>query len=285
MRRERPTLLMVTKGHPYDYSAFMELFDSDRSVATTCVEQPAAQVILRPENVGDYDAVLFYDMQGIAIPGPGVTEPLGAFLDPPASYVRSIEALIERGTGIVLLNHGTLQWPGWPLWREISGSSFMVAAGTLWGEPAPASGFRGGMAEAERNPSMRLEPVEPGHPVLDGLEDGFEICDEAYLRGARLGPNVLPLLRSDYDFVDSNFAAPATVPPAERARWSHPPGSDVVAWANAARNSPVVATDLGDGPDAYANPGFRRFVHNAIHWVASEEARAWARARSASRPS
>lgn len=277
MRDERVRLLLVTKGHPYDYSAFMNVFDSDSSVATTCVEQPAAQVLLQPENVVAYDAVLFYDMQGIAIPGPGVSEPLGAFLDPPERYVRSIEALIESGTGIVMLNHGTLQWPGWPLWREISGTSFMLAAGELWGEPAPASGFRGGMMESERNATLRLEPVGAGHPVLEGLEAGFEIRDEVYLKGARLGPKVLPLLRSEYDFVDANFALPATAPPAEREGWSHPPGSDVVAWANVAANSPVVATDLGDGPDAYANPGFRRFLHNAIHWVASEEARGWAR--------
>lgn len=277
MADDRVRLLLVTKGHPFDYSAFMNVFDSDPSVATTCVEQPAAQVILQPENADVYDAVLFYDMQGIAIPGPGVREPLGAFLDPPESYVRSVEALIEHGTGIVLLNHATLQWPGWPLWREISGSSFMLAGGELWGQPAPASGFRGGMMEPERNVSMRVEPVGSDHPVLAGLEDGFEVRDEVYLKGARMGGKVLPLLRADYDFSDTNFALPATAPPEERAGWSHPPGSDIVAWANAAGNSPVVATDLGDGPDAYGNPGFRRLLHNAIHWVASQEAREWAR--------
>jgi type 1 glutamine amidotransferase len=279
MSDDRVQLLLVTKGHPYDRGAFMNLFDSDPSVATTCVEQPAAQVILRTENLGAYDAVLFYDMQGIAIPGPGVTEPLGAFLDPPPSYVRSIEALLERGTGIVMLNHATLQWPAWPLWREVSGSSFMVAAGELAGKPAPASGFRGGMMEPDRNVAMRVEPASSGHPVLRGLEQGFEIRDEVYLKSDRMGARVLPLLRADYDFIDANFALPATAPAEERASWSHPPGTDVIAWANAVGSSPVVATDLGDGPDAYANPGFRRLVHNAIHWVASPEAREWARAR------
>ncbi len=277
---ESARLLVVTKGHPFDRRAFTALFDADESLATTWAEHPAAQEALGPEALDGFDAVLFYDMQGIAIPGPGVTEPLGAFLDPPAAYVHNVEALIERGTGVVMLNHATVQWPGWPLWREISGSSFMVAGGMLWGERAPASGFRGGMGEPERNPRMRLAALAPGHPVLAGLEEGFEIRDEAYLKGARLGPNALPLLRSDYAFVETNFAPPATAPAEERARWSHPPGSDVVAWANAARKSPVVATDLGDGPDAYANPGFRRLLHNAVHWVASEEARAWARERT-----
>ena len=33
---------------------------------------------------------------------------------------------------------------------------------------------------------------------------------------------------------------------------------------------------IGDGPNCYANAGFRNLLHNALHWVASEDARAWA---------
>jgi hypothetical protein len=43
-----------------------------------------------------------------------------------------------------------------------------------------------------------------------------------------------------------------------------------------AGSSPVVVTDLGDGPSAYANQGFRRLLHNALEWVSSEPARRWA---------
>ena len=63
-------VLIVSKGHAYDHNAFLAMFEEDSEVTTTLVEQPAAQVVLRPENVGEYDAVLFYDMSGI--PGIGL---------------------------------------------------------------------------------------------------------------------------------------------------------------------------------------------------------------------
>ena len=40
---------------------------------------------------------------------------------------------------------------------------------------------------------------------------------------------------------------------------------------------PILASEAGDSPAAYANPAFRRLLANGIAWVASEEARAWAR--------
>ena len=74
--------------------------------------------------------------------------------------------------------------------------------------------------------------------------------------------------------VKENFNAPVASAE-ERAKWDHPEGSDLIVWANKAGNSPVVAMDAGDGPEAYANPQFRRLLNNAIHWVASDNARAW----------
>ena len=41
----------------------------------------------------------------------------------------------------------------------------------------------------------------------------------------------------------------------------------------------VGVVGCGDGPPAYANPAFRKFVENALHWVASPEAKAWAKGR------
>ena len=38
---------------------------------------------------------------------------------------------------------------------------------------------------------------------------------------------------------------------------------------NAARNSPVVASDIGDSPEAFGNEGFRRLLKNSLQWVAS----------------
>ena len=267
-------VLIVSKGHPYDHDAFLAMFDKDSDIETTLVEQPAAQVILRPENVSRYDAVLFYDMSGI--PDIGLRHDDATDKGQPTEdYRRSIQALIESGTGLVLLNHGTVSWPNWPVWREIHGSSFLLSAGEVFGDQVPGSGYRGGHGP-HPNPTFKLFPVDLDHPVVAGLAEGFEITDEIYIKSPNFESRVVPLMRSNYDYVSSNFTAPPLAPSEERDNWHHPPGSDLVVWANAARNSPVVASDLGDSPEAFSNPGFRRLLRNSLHWVASDEARSWA---------
>ncbi len=271
------SVLIVSKGHAYNHDAFLAMFEEDPDVTTTLVEQPAAQVVLRPENVGDYDAVLFYDMSGI--PGIGLLHDGANDTGiPPDDYRRSIEALVEAGTGMVLLNHGTVGWPNWPLWRQIHGSSFMLTEGELNGETVPGSGYRGGHGP-HPNPTFTLTPVDPDHPVVAGLEDGFTVTDEIYIKSPSFEANVLPLMRSDYAYVAENFTPPPLAPPEEQARWDHPPGSNLVVWANAVGNSPVVASDIGDSPEAFGNPGFRRLLKNALMWVASQEGRDWAAGR------
>jgi hypothetical protein len=258
------SVLIVAKGHDYDQTAFNAMFRAMRNVRTTLVEQPAAQIILQPEHVGTYDCVLFYDMTGLTG-------------QPPDAYRDAVEALTDRGVGIVMLNHATVSWPDWPLWREISGTSFMVRRGEFDGEEVPGSGYRGGHGPLP-NAEFRLRAVGE-HPVLAGLEQGFAITDELYLKTPGFEHRVLPLMRAEYAFVRANFSPPPLADGAEQASWDHPPGSDLVVWANAARNSPVVASDLGDGPAAFANPGFRRLLENALKWVSSAQARAWAATR------
>jgi uncharacterized protein len=270
---QRVAVLVVSKGHAYDHNEFLAMFEDMEHIDATLVEQPAAQVLLRPEHVGAYGCVLFYDMSGI--PGIGARHDLAdAEGQPTPDYRTSMERLLERGTGIVLLNHATVSWPRWPLWREITGSSFMLQRGVLDGMEVPGSGYRGGHGPYP-NPTFRLQPAEQ-HPVLEGLEQGFEITDEIYLKTRGFESRVQPLLRADYPFVAGNFTPPPLAPEAERSHWQHPPGSDLLVWANAARSSPVVVCELGDGPAAYRNPSFRRLLQNALRWTATAEARAWA---------
>ena len=270
----RVNVLIVSKGHDFNHDAFLDMFTDMDGVQATLVQQPAAQVLLRPENIAHYDAVLFYDMSGI--PGIGLLHDGANDTGiPPDGYRASIEALVERGTGLVLLNHATVSWPLWPLWRQISGTSFMLQTGELDGVKVPGSGYRGGHGPFP-NPSLRLVP-QCEHPVLDGLQEGFEITDEIYLKTAGFESRVTPLLRGVFDFIAENFTPPPLASPAEQESWKHPPGSNLIVWANRVGASPVVASDVGDGPAAFENPDFRRLLGNALRWVASDKARTWAR--------
>ena len=267
------SVLMVKGGHQDGnvafYDAFLAMFAGDETLDVRMVEKQEAQGILASENVGVYDAVLFYDASGFA----GVVGRNDSPL-PTSDYERSIKSLLERGTGIVMFNHATSSWPEWPLWREIHGSSVMAFEGELYGEKVPVSGYCGWR---DPNPTINLIPVDREHPVVAGLPDRFPVTDEIYLKTPRLGPKVKPLVRSDHGFVAENFKPFPSLP--KGAPWNHPPGSDVMVWANAAGNSPVVASDLGDGPSAFDNPHFARLVCNMLRWAGSEEARAWARAQ------
>ncbi len=270
-------VLIVSKGHAYAHDSFLAMFEGMEGITTTLVEQPAAQVILAPEHVEPYDVVFFYDMSGI--PGVGLThDGTNDTGIPPEPYVRAVEGLLASGKGLLLVNHATVSWPLWPLWREIHGSSFMLSGGELDGKAVPGSGYRGGHGPLE-SATIHLTP-QGAHPVLEGLEDGFDITDELYLKTSAYEENVLPLLRGEYDFVQENFTPPPLAPPDEQASWTHPPGSNLVVWANACYKAPVVVSDVGDSPLAYDDPAYRRLIENAIRWLASEEARAWARSRT-----
>ena len=172
------SVLVVSRGHFFDRNAFFAMFDDMADVFATHVEQPAAAVMLRPENIEPYDTVLFYDMSGI-----GGLNPVDGSDEngvPGKDYQNSIESLLTNGKGIVLLNHATVSWPNWPLWRTITGSSYLLAEGEVNGVTEPGSGYRGGHGP-HPNPTFKLQPVTV-HPVLEGLEDGFELTDELYLK-------------------------------------------------------------------------------------------------------
>lgn len=266
-------VLVVSKGHDYDHDSFIAMFAALDGVEMTLVEQPAATAVIA-NSADDYDAVFFYDMCGI----PGMDLPhdrSGGSGAPSADYASAIELLLQKGTGLVLVNHATVSWANWPLWRQISGSSFMLSAGELQGQQVPGSGYRGGHGP---HPNATIKLVPQGtHPVLEGLSNGFDITDELYLKTDLYGPNVLPLLRGDYEFTADNFTAPPLASAEEQASWNHPPGSDLIVWANAAGNSPIVVSDVGDGPVAFDNPDYRTLIRNALYWVASDDAKSWAK--------
>lgn len=266
-------VLIVSKGHPFNHDSFLAMFAALEGINATLVEHPAAQAALAPGHVDRYDVVFFYDMSGI--PGIGAThDDSTADGQPSAAYRRIIEALIASGKGLMLVNHATVGWPAWPLWRAISGSSFMLTAGELQGAEVPGSGYRGAHGPLP-NATIQLKP-QCAHPVLEGLAGGFEITDELYLKTAGFEADVVPLLRGDYDFVAGNFSPPPLAPAAEQAAWDHPPGSDLLVWANACGASPIIVSEVGDGPLAYDNPAYRKLIGNALRWLASAAAREWA---------
>lgn len=261
-------ILVSVKGHPYPRDAFFEVFEAMEGVAYTAVEQPASQVFFTPAQAEPYDAFVLYDMPGIDFS----TRP-PELVPPSEAFKSEFLALLERGHGFVFLHHAIAAWPAWPEYAEIVGGRFLYRPGSVRGRQRPDSGYRHAVSYNAR--------VLNAHAVTEGVEPVFPITDELYLCEV-FEDAVIPLLASDYRFDRDHFysalqAVTGTL--YSNDGWEHPPGSPLVGWVKHYRNSPIVYLQMGDDLDVYANPHFRQLLSNAVHWVASDEAKRWARSR------
>lgn len=256
---ETLNVLVAAKGHPYLRDPFMAMFDTLPGIASTLVEQPAASLLMNPDGMRPFDALVLYDMPGIQF---GV-EGGARFVPPTESFKAGFQALLTEGRiGIVALHHAIAGWPAWPDYADALGGAFLYKPGTLRGEARLDSGYRHDVTYDVLN-------VAPDHPVLAGIPERFALTDELYL-GEVFEDDVTPLLRSSHQFVRENFYSAHQ---AIQGRmfvndgWDHPPGSNLIGWTKRAGNCPLVYLQPGDGPAAYENAHVRRLIENAIRFV------------------
>lgn len=262
-------LLVSVRGHPFDRNAFAALFDDMAGISATFVDQPAAALLMNPAAMARFDALLLYDMPGIDFAAE--TDRPG-HLDPGTAFRDGFAALLDEGKGIVALHHALAGWPAWPDYAEALGGRFLYRADVVRGRDTLDSGYR-------HEVSHEAEVVAPDHPVMASLPARFAMKDELYLAEI-FADDVTPLLRADHAFTAANFHSTAAAMAGrmfDNEGWSHPDGSDLIGWVKRAGNSPLVYLQPGDDHVTYDNPHYRRLVENAIRWVASPEARAWAR--------
>lgn len=258
--------LVVTGGHPFEADPFFAVFDSFADVAWTGRTEPEP----------GHDAVVFYDMPGIRFTR---GDPPLELIPPTDDQRRTVAELLAAGTGLVFLHHAVASWPAWEEYAHIVGGRFHYAPATLDGVDYPDSGYRFDVTHT-------VDVLDPAHPVCAGLGDSFTLTDELYCFPV-LVDEVVPLMRTTFDIADAGafYSADSAI----RGRrndndgWTHPPGSDLVGWVKSAGRSPVVYLQFGDGPGTYDDPSFRMVLQNAIRWVASPSARAWALRRSEAR--
>lgn len=260
-------ILAVTGGHRVDLPAFngmLEAICAERDWEFECAEHPAAQRRLAPEHRGEFDALLCHDLPGLRLQRGTPPTPVG----PDARTATDLVGLLEAGIGLVFLHHALAGWPAWPGWAEVLGGRYHYAPARLRGADWPDSGFQYARYTAR--------VVDPGHPVCAGLSD-FTLEDELYCCPV-FEDDVVPLVRADpipAAFRETYAEVLGTAP----TGWQHPAASDLIAWAKTAGRSPVVYVQPGDGPATFAAEPFRHLLGNALDWVASAPAQAWARTR------
>lgn len=265
-------VLVITKGHAFDpRERFFAMFDSMGSDITwTHVEHPAADQLMTPKYGSAYDAFVFYDLGG---PGGPATTPDGKKVDgflasnnrvypnPSPELKEGFKNLLRQGKGMVFLHHASAAWAHtWPEYSEVVGGACDWYANTrIRGIDMPNHLFAGMTPQ-------RITYVDKTHPITKGLGDSYDVVDEAYAC-AWFEDSVHPIALTDFK-------------PADPVRylgnnWKY---SNLSAWVKASENSPVFFTQVGHGEAAWTNPRYRDLVRNAIKWVASPEALAWAKA-------
>lgn len=264
-------LLSVARGHPYERDAFASLFTGLEEFDTCHVEQPLAQQVLSVKTAQEFDALVCYDMPGIDFTA---TEDPPRLVSPEPEFIANFIGMLEEGIGIVFMHHAIAAWPAWPQFAEIIGGRFHYRTANLRTQEWPDSGYR--------HQVTHTVSTVGDHPVTDGLPASFDITDELYLCPV-FEKDVIPLLRSNYDFAQENFYSAAAAIKGEmnsNAGWEHPAGSNLVGWVKKWGNSPIVYLQGGDDSVAMQNPHFTQLVHNAVRWVSSDAARAWASGES-----
>ena len=251
---------VVTKGHPFDAPAFFDVFDSMDGIEWTHLEHPDALGLVEPHRAAEFDVFVMYDMPGITFTR---DDPPAEFPEPPPGYPEAFQRLLDAGKGMIFLHHAIAGWPAWEGYADIVGGRFHYQPATLDGVDYPDSGYR-------HDVTHTVEILDPSHPICEGIDASFTLTDEVYLFPA-LEDRVRPLMRSSYEFVDTNFySADLAIRGTrnDRTGWHHPVGSSLVAWTKQVGASPIAYIQFGDGPATYIDPNYRRIVANAIHWAA-----------------
>jgi type 1 glutamine amidotransferase len=263
------SVLLITKGHPFDKGPFFEMFDS-LGVNYTHVEQPAARVFFNPAMAKDYDVLVMYDMPGIQFK-PGGPE----FESPDEDFRSGMMALLKSGKGMVFLHHAIAGWPAWDEYAEIVGGRFLYLPSNLRNEPCQDSGYR---HDVPHTIEVVLE-----HPMTEGLPSKFDMTDELYL-GEVFTDDIIPVLRSEHKFVQESFYSAAKVVREgkmfDNENWEHREGCNIVGWIKNYSNSPIAYLQGGDNSTAYTDENYRLLLSNAILWAASNEALGWAASRN-----
>lgn len=266
-RRASMKVLSMTGGHRVDHEAFFAMMISvaDELNAGWCHSvQPPAQRWLAAGS--GFDAVVLHDLPGLALARGTAPTPIK-----PSERVRTdLRDMTDAGVGIIVLHHALAGWPTWDGWAEALGARFSYAPGSLRGCPLPSSGTR--------LETFTISPQPGGHRVCAGIES-FTITDEPYHFWID-EDRVVPLLRSDVDMDGARFISTyehvlvgeEQAPSCEALGT----GSNLVGWATAVGASPVVVIQPGDSGATFAHPMYRKLLANALAWVTSEPAKAWA---------
>lgn len=142
--------------------------------------------------------------------------------------------LAEMGTGMVFLHFTIASRPFWTEYHDLIGGQFHLKR--FQKDESKRSTYMTDM-------TIDVKVLDKKHPVTEGIKD-FTMTD-AFYGNLELRAGLTPLLGTD-----------------------NPKVQDVIAWTHSYRSSKVVYMLPGFTRNAYENPAYRKFIGNAIKYVA-----------------
>ncbi|RPE12170.1 ThuA domain-containing protein [Chitinophaga lutea] len=142
--------------------------------------------------------------------------------------------LLQKGTAMIFLHHALVSYQrNWNEFQHILGGKYYEKATLVNGDTLTSS--------YQHDVVIPVKIEDRQHPVTKGLQD-FEIYDEVY-GNFGIQPGIHPLLST-----------------------THPGSSRYIGWVNHYANTDVLFIQLGHGPEAFANPNYRKLLQQGIHW-------------------
>jgi uncharacterized protein len=213
-------VLVVTGGHGFEKEPFFKMFtDNDRIKATFAEHSSTNAIVFERADLLSFDVVALYDIRRT------ISEAQKA----------KLIALLDKGTGLVVLHHALVSYQHWPEYEKIIGG--------LYPEPDDKPGVVTPELGYQHDVDIPVSIVAKEHPITAGMKD-FIIHDEIYW-GYRVDPEVTTLITT-----------------------THPKSGKPLGWCHTHRNSRVVYLQLGHGPEAFENENYRKLLANSIGWTA-----------------
>jgi uncharacterized protein len=149
-------LLVISGGHDFETNKFLQVFKDNPDVTFAAFTHPAAQAQLRPENAGQYDVLVLYDLwQSISDQGKA------DFTD-----------FLKAGKGLLILHHAIANYQKWPEYEKIAGGRYYL-------DKTMVNGVEKARSIWKHDVDFKVRIADETHPVTRGVKD-FQIHDETY---------------------------------------------------------------------------------------------------------
>ena len=166
-----PQILVITGGHAYDTTEFIEMFNSLGGFRFDSVSYPRALELLASPKVGQYDLLLFYDYMP----------------DMPLADSAIFQDLTQEGMPMIFMHHALCTFQQWEGYARMVGGKYVMP-----GYDPDSSLYSGYAHDLE----LAIEVLDPSHPVTRGIEE-FSIHDEGYYN-IQIQPEAHPLLGTSH---------------------------------------------------------------------------------------